>query len=164
MPFLNTHRGELPVMDTVFDTEEYNICLRIRHLDLLITRARRRELRALGVTPPQMGILHFAQQFEGPCTVLDLRRKMLRSNSSLMALLKRMEVKGLLRREADVRNHRFTRIILTEKGRRVYRRAMGLSVFNTIVAALPELDRRRLRDYIEVLITSTEKISGSPRT
>ena len=150
----------MPV-NNVFETPEYNLCLRIRHLDLLISRARRRELEALGVTPPQIGILHFVQQSDGPCTVLDLRNKMLHSNSALMNLLKRMEAKGLVRREKDPGNRRYTRITLTKKGHEVYRRAVDISVFNKVAAALPEADRERLRVYIETLISAAETIDAA---
>lgn len=148
--------------NSVFETPEYTLCLRIRHFDLLISRARRRELEALGVTPPQIGILHFVQQSDGPCTVLDLRRRMLHSNSALMNLLKRMEAKGLVRREKDPGNLRYTRIILTDRGRQVYHRAVDFSVFNTVVSALPEPDRERLREYIETLISAAETIDERP--
>jgi hypothetical protein len=39
---------------------------------------------------------------------------------------------------------------------------VDFSVFNTVVAALPEPNRERLRDYIEVLIGAAERITSAP--
>jgi DNA-binding MarR family transcriptional regulator len=75
-----------------------------------------------------------------------------------MALFKRMEIKGLLQREADPGNRRSTRVRLTGKGREVYRKAAHPSVFDAVVGTLSEQDRHRLKDNIEILIASAEQI------
>jgi DNA-binding MarR family transcriptional regulator len=142
---------------TVFETEEYQICLRIRHLDLRITKARRIELEHLDITPPQIGILHFIQKFTSPCTVLELRRYMIHSNSSIMALLNRMEKKGLLRRQPDTKNKRYTRIVLTEQGKALYQKAMSLNTFKEIVSCLPLKDQDKLKEYVELMIDAAER-------
>jgi DNA-binding MarR family transcriptional regulator len=149
--------------DTVFETEEYRIALLLRHVDLSITKARRNELEYLNVTPPQMGILHFAQEDDTPCTVLKLRQTMLHSNSSLVAVLNRMEKKGLIERQPDPRSKKFTRIVVTEKGQNTYRKAMNLSAFNTIISSLPVKDRQVLKEYLNVLQKAADELVKSQR-
>lgn len=137
--------------ETVYESEEYKIAMLIRHVDLSITKARRNEMEFLGVTPPQMGILHFAMKFQPKCTVLTLRQHMLRSNNSLVAILNRMEKKELIERKPDPRNKKFTRITVTAKGEALYRQAMNLSSFSTIISSLPQQDREKLKEYLYVL-------------
>lgn len=144
--------------NTVFETEEYKIAVLLRHVDLLITKVRRNELEYLGVTPPQMGVLHFAQEDSKPCTVLKLRQTMLHSNSSLVAVLNRMEKKGLVQRRPDKRSKKFTRIIVTKKGQEIYEKAMNLSAFNTIISSLSPEDMYRFKQYLNVLKQATDKL------
>ncbi len=143
---------------TFFESKEHNIAVMLRHIVLLMTKARRNELAHLGVTPQQIGVLYFAQRFQAPCTVIQLRDLMRRSNSSLVAIINRMERKGLLKRQADSKSKKYTRIFLTEKGKDVYERAVNLSAFTTIVASLPEEDRQRLKSYLATLNDAAQKI------
>lgn len=143
---------------TYFESEEHEIVVMLRHVDLAITNARRNELAHLGITPPQIGILYFTQKYQTPCTVLKLRQLMRRSNSSLVAILNRMEQKGLIKREKDSGSKKYTRILLTEKGGDVYERAVNLSAFNTIVSSLPEEDRKRLKSYLDTLNEAAERL------
>lgn len=143
-----------------FESEEHEIVVLLRHLDLSYTKARRNELEPLGITPPQIGILHFVQKFQTPCTLIQLRKLMRHSNSALVALLNRMERKGLLKRQPDPASKKYTRISLTEKGRDVYKRAMSLDSFITIVSGLPEEDQQRFKSYLTTLIEETKKFLG----
>lgn len=144
--------------NTVFETEEYKVALLLRHVDLLITKARRNELEYLEVTPPQMGILHFVQEDGKPCTVLKLRQTMLHSNSSLVAVLNRMEKKGLIQRKSDPRSKKFTRIVVTDKGKEIYKKAMNLSAFNTIISSLSLEDMQCFKQYLNVLKQAADKL------
>jgi DNA-binding MarR family transcriptional regulator len=82
------------------------------------------------------------------------------SNSALVALINRMERKGLLKRQPDHASKRYTRICLTEKGRDIYKRAMGLNSFVTIVSSLPEDDQQRLKSYLVTLTEAAQKFLG----
>lgn len=144
--------------ETVFETQEYKIAVLLRHVDLTITKARRIELEPLGITPPQMGILHFAQDDGIPCTVLKLRRTMLHSNSSLVNVLNRMEKKGLIERQPDPRSRKFTRIVVTEKGQEIYQKAMNLSAFHTIISSLSAEDKQCFQQHLNVLKQAADKL------
>jgi MarR family transcriptional regulator for hemolysin len=145
---------------TLWESVEHEIVVLLRHLDLAYTKARRNELEPLGITPPQIGILHFVQKSREPCTVIQLRKLMRHSNSALVALLNRMERKGLLKRQPDTASKKYTRIYLTEKGRDIYKRAMRLDSFVTIISSLPEDDQQRLKSYLATLTEATQKFLG----
>ena len=65
----------------VLVTEEHEIAVLIRRIDLLLSKTRRNELEHLGITPAQAGVLHFTQMFEKPCTIVQLRKSMGRSTA-----------------------------------------------------------------------------------
>jgi DNA-binding MarR family transcriptional regulator len=145
---------------SAFESEEHEIVVLLRHLDLSYAKVRRNELEPLGVTPPQIGVLHFMQKFQEPCTIIQLRKLMRHSNSALVALLNRMERKGLIKRKPDTASKKYTRVSLTEKGRAVYKRAMSLDSYITIVSSLPEEDQQRLKSYLTTLIEAAKKFLG----
>jgi DNA-binding MarR family transcriptional regulator len=143
-----------------WESVEHEIVVLLRHLDLAYTKARRNELEPFDITPPQIGVLHFVQKFREPCTIIQLRKLMRHSNSALVALINRMERKGLLKRQPDHASKRYTRIYLTEKGRDIYKRAMSLNSFVTIVSSLPKDDQQRLKSYLVTLTEAAQKFLG----
>jgi DNA-binding MarR family transcriptional regulator len=142
----------------VLETEEHEIAVLIRRIDLLLSKARRNELVHLDITPAQAGVLHFVQMFEKPCTIIQLRQSMGRSNSSIVGIINRMERKGLIKRQVDFRNKKYTRILLTSKGKTLYEKAVKLSAFVAIISSLPKEDRQRLKLYLKALSETARKV------
>jgi DNA-binding MarR family transcriptional regulator len=142
----------------VLETEEHQIAVLIRRIDLLLSKARRNELAHLGITPAQSGVLHFAQTFKTPCTILQLRQSMGRSNSSMVGIINRMERGGLIKRQADSQNKKYTRVLLTSKGKALYEKAVNLSAFVTIISGLPKEDKRKLKLYLDTLSEAARKV------
>jgi DNA-binding MarR family transcriptional regulator len=144
----------------VLVTEEHEIAVLIRRIDLLLSKTRRNELEHLSITPAQAGVLHFIQMFEKPCTIIQLRRSMGRSNSSMVGLINRMERKGLIKRQADSQSKKYTRVLLTERGKALYEEAVSLNAFTTIISSLPQEDRQRLKLYLNALTEEARKVLG----
>jgi DNA-binding MarR family transcriptional regulator len=142
---------------TFYESEDHEIAVRLRHINLLMTKARRHELANLGITPQQVGVMRFIQKFQTPCTIIQLREAMQRSNSSLVAVINRLERKGLVERRADSKSKKYTRVLATETGRKLYKKAVELNVFKNIITSLPREDRRRLKSYIETMVDAAEK-------
>ena len=138
-----------------FESEEHEIAVRLMHINLLLTRARRNELAHLSVTPQQIGVMRFLQKIQ-PCTVTQLRKAMGRSNSSLVAVLNRLETRGLIKRQADSRNRKTTLLSVTDRGKKLYENAVELGAFSSIIRTLPGEDLQRLKSYIEAMITAAE--------
>lgn len=142
---------------TFYESEEHEIAVRLRHINLLMTKVRRNELTHLGTTPQQIGVMRFMQKFQTPCTIIQLREAMQRSNSSLVAIINRLERKGLIERHPDSKNKNYTRVLVTEKGKELYRRAVDLNAFKIIVSSLHGEDIKKLKSYIETMISTAEK-------
>jgi DNA-binding MarR family transcriptional regulator len=140
------------------ETEEHEIAVMIRRIDLLISKARRNELEHLDITPAQAGVLHFTQMFKEPCTIIQLRRSMGRSNSSMVGIINRMENQGLIKRQVDSQSKKYTRVLLTEKGKALYEEAVSLNGFLTIISSLPKEDRQRLKLYLNALVEAARKV------
>jgi len=143
---------------TNFESVEHKIAVLIRRVDLLISKARRNELVHLGITPAQAGVLHFTQMLKAPCTIIQLRQLMGRSNSSMVGIINRMERDGLIKRQVDRQNKKYTRIFLTSKGKTLYEKAVKLSTFITIISNLPEEDKRKLKLYLSTLSKAARKV------
>ncbi len=140
-----------------YESEEHEIAVKLRHINLLMTKARRNELVHLWITPQQVGVMRFMQKIQEPCTVIQLREAMQRSNSSLVAILNRLEKKGWIERQADSKSKKYTRVSVTEKGKKIYKRAVGLNAFRAVITSLPQEDIKKLKSYIEILISAAEK-------
>jgi len=143
---------------TAFETEEHKIAVMLRGVSLLMSRARQNELAHLGITPAHAGVLHFAQKFETPCTMQQLRQSMGRSNSAMVGIINRMERDGLIKRQVDHQNKKYTRILLTSKGEALYEKAVNLSVFTTIISSLPREARQKLILYLNTLDKTAREV------
>ncbi len=80
-----------------------------------------------------------------------------RSNSSLVNILKRMEKNGLVRRQSDLHNKKFTRVVITEKGQAIYMKALHLSAFDAVISCLPRKDQQMLKKYLDILFKAAEE-------
>lgn len=99
-----------------FSTDPLDKCMyiteRIRHarLDELM-------LSVAGLSSGQPPVLFELCRNDG-CTQRKLSQQMFIRPSSLTPILQRMEQTGLVRREADARDQRITRVFLTDAGRK----------------------------------------------
>lgn len=82
----------------------------------------------------------------------------------MVGIINRMERKGLIKRQVDSESKKYTRIILTEKGKNLYNQAVSLTAFAAIVSSLPKEDRQRLRSYLETLSTAAQNVLGKNET
>jgi DNA-binding MarR family transcriptional regulator len=143
---------------TYFESEEHEIAVILRHSVLLMTNIRRYELAHFDITPQQIGVMRFMQKFPTACTIIQLRKTMRRSNSSLVAIINRLERKGLVQRQTDSKSKKYTRVFVTEKGKELFKKAMELSAFTIIISSLPVEDRHRLKSYVNTINRTAEKI------
>jgi DNA-binding MarR family transcriptional regulator len=145
---------------TVFESEEYEIAMLVRRVSLMMHRARQNELMHLGLTPVQVGVLHFAQNLEEPCTIKQLLKFLYRRNSSMVGIINRMERDGLVQRQVDNRSKKHTQILITKKGAALYRKAINISAFTTIIDSLPKEDMSRMKQYLSTLNNAAEELLG----
>jgi hypothetical protein len=53
---------------------------------------------------------------------------------------------------------KYTRVLLTERGKALYEEAVSLNVFITIISSLPKEDRQRLKLYLTALTEAARKV------
>lgn len=104
---------------------ENQICHSLYSTANALVRAYRPLLEPLGLTYPQYLVMMSLWERDG-VSVTALGEHTRLDKATLTSLLKRMEQKGLLTREAAPDDERKKRICLTSKGRKLVRRAEGV--------------------------------------
>jgi DNA-binding MarR family transcriptional regulator len=82
-------------------------------------------LDALGVTTAQLGALYYVAKHDG-CSPSDLANVLDMNKSAVTALVRRLERSGVLRREPNEKDARGSRLFLTEKGKTVRDKSLGV--------------------------------------
>jgi DNA-binding MarR family transcriptional regulator len=107
-------------------------------------------LQPLGLTYPQYLVLSALNAADGQ-TVGQLGAGLRLESNTLTPLLKRMEGSGWLRRSRDSRDERQVRLFLTEDGRALAARAVGVPQAFAEKTGLPQTDLADLRDILAAL-------------
>jgi DNA-binding MarR family transcriptional regulator len=117
-------------------------------------RLRDREIRALGITSIQGGVLWVLRTLEKegiPATPAEISRRIFRRPPTTLALLNRMVKLGLITTE-NVEGRRQVLVKLTDKGRDTYRAfAAKREVIPRLIASLSPEDRLQLRSSLAKL-------------
>ena len=122
-----------------------------RRLPLLLRRAWyglnqafRRRIAHLGVTPDQFTVMRTLLERAG-MTQRELAQAMTSDPNTVAALVERMEILGLLRRQPHEKDRRAHRLSLTVPGRRKYRqaRAVAVAMQQEVLSVLPATLRER---------------------
>lgn len=110
-------------MPTVAD-DDYARLLRFRTGIRRFLRWSEAQARTAGVTPAQHQLLLAVRGLAGgsPPTVGELSDALLLRHHSTVGLVDRAEAAGLVRREADARDHRVVRVATTPAGDEILRR------------------------------------------
>ena len=85
------------------------------------------------------------------------------SRPTVTVMLQKMEKAGLIQREVDAEDQRFTRIYVTEAGRALNEglQSVHAGVINTTIGALPEKDRRELGRILGEMVERANESSKS---
>lgn len=126
-----------------------------------IARARERELREIGVSMVQAGLLFVVNEIDGPATPAEISRRLLREPHTVNVLLKQMERKGLVNRTKDLERKNWVRVELTEKGKETYDKARDKKeAICEVMACLSDEERSCLREFLHRLRGEGLKILG----
>ena len=107
---------------------------------------------AAGLTESQFGALE-ALYHVGPLCQKDLARKILRTGGNLTLVLDNLEKRGLVRRERDLDDRRFTTVHLTEEGRQLIATIFPAHAENVVrhFAVLSESEQELLAELCKKL-------------
>lgn len=112
-------------------------------------RLRDREIRALGITSMQGGVLWVLRTLEkegAPATPAEISRRIFRQPPTTLALLNRMAKLGLITCTENLEGRRQVLVVLTDKGRDTYRAfASKREVIPRVIGALSVEERLQLK-------------------
>lgn len=101
------------------------LCFALHSTSLLMTKVYKPLLQALGLTYPQY-LAMMVLWVEDGLTVGEISHRLLTDPGSLTPLLKRLEAEGLLSRSRKREDERVVVVELTEAGRALQEKAMGI--------------------------------------
>ena len=116
-----------------------------------ILKMRETEMAPLGITGVQSRVLFVLQSVDDPITPADLSQWLFRESQSVSALLTRMEKQGLIKKARDLERKNRIRIVITEKGRQVYKQAIQRRSIQQIISSLSEEECNQLKSYLLTL-------------
>jgi len=118
--------------------------------------------QSFGLTDAQFNILNLIGGSAGPMDQYDLTERLLVGKSSVSIVLNRMVKAGLIRREDHPRDRRRVVLILTRKGRDLWRRVAPSyeQGVREIFGALPRKRRESLLADLETLYAAVKRSDG----
>jgi DNA-binding MarR family transcriptional regulator len=127
------------------------LCFAIYAAGHAFTRFYKPRLEALGLTYPQYLVFLVLWQEDG-LTVKALGEKLFLDSGTITPMVKRLEVRGLLRRERDTADERQVHVFLTEEGRSMRERALAIPLAVSDALSGGEKDAiDRLRQGLQLL-------------
>src|SRR5512136_3008616 len=88
----------------------------------ILRRAWEMELAQIGLTVPQTLVLTMVANSAEPMTPMKLSKLLHREPHTISALLSRMELQGLVKKERNLQRGNWVRVTLTKKGKQAYDR------------------------------------------
>ncbi len=109
---------------------------------------------SLNLTPPQMFMLH-AIQMDDSCTITQLADKMEVKPSAITVMLDRLENRGYVTRERDVKDRRVVFVRMTDSGRVVLNQVRAIYM-GMVEACIVQFDEEEFM----TLLNSFEKLAN----
>ena len=116
-----------------------------------IRRSRESELLKHGVSWIQSSVLYAVNSSEVPPTPADISRSLFRKAHTVSGLLDRMEKQGLITKARDEKKKNRVRILLTDKGEELDRKARESIVIHEVMSCLSKRSQDSLRASLEKL-------------
>ena len=146
--------GESQEPADISPDEELEFWALLNQLRDTMIRLRDREIRSLGITSIQGGVLWVLRALEKdgvPATPAEISRRVFRQPPTTLALLDRMVKLGLITTE-NIEGRRQVLVALTDKGRDTYRAfATKREVIPRLIGSLPPEERLQLRSSLAKL-------------
>ncbi|WP_426130476.1 MarR family winged helix-turn-helix transcriptional regulator [Pseudomonas sp. DWP1b1] len=133
------------------------LCFALHSTSLLMTKVYKPLLQALGLTYPQYLAMMVLWEEDG-LTVGEISSRLLTDPGSLTPLLKRLEVEGLLSRTRSREDERVVVVELTDAGRALQDKAMGIP---QCILGASGLELEQLRKLQGDLIALRTHLQGS---
>jgi DNA-binding MarR family transcriptional regulator len=152
MPF-SVNRSHLAEWEEVLAPQ--SLGYRIKLLSMLLSRTFQERLEPYGLTPFHWVVLCCLWQEDGLATS-SIGERLQQVGGTLTGVLDRMEERGLVRRERDMRDRRIWRIWLTQAGKELEQvlPPIALEIREQAMAGIAEADRELLSRLIDQAIAN----------
>ncbi|GHA16606.1 hypothetical protein GCM10007989_09580 [Devosia pacifica] len=134
------------------------LCFAIYAAGHAFNRFYKPRLDALGLTYPQYLVLLVLWEQDG-LSIKMLGERLILDSGTITPLVKRMETRGLMRRERDHEDERVVRVYLTEEGRALRQRALSIPLE---VAGATDFDLDAIDQLRMALEQLREKLDAGP--
>lgn len=147
----------LPVDDPFY--ELYGLLLSTTEL---VLKARNNELKDLNIENARAGVLITIVTLGDRATPVAIGRELFRTSHSILELLSRAEKDGLVEKKRYRARKNGVRVVLTPKGKKLYRRCLESTVLPRIMFTLPKKERADLKSLLQILYAEALKASEIP--
>jgi DNA-binding MarR family transcriptional regulator len=127
----------------------YRLFHLLRQTTDAVDKLRENELKKHNITPEQAGALICIRSLGDKATPAELSRWLFRERNSMTVLLNRMHKQGLISKRRNVKRKNLIKLSLTKKGHQVYKHAIELKTFKSIIDVMPEKKREQLWALLE---------------
>jgi DNA-binding MarR family transcriptional regulator len=131
--------------------EEYKLFWLVVQAERAVGKFRSKELLEYGLSREEAAVLFVAQAAGRKATPAEISRWTLRKAHSISALLIRMEMKGLIRKNKDLEKKNQVRVVLTKKGREAYAKSSKRSSVYKMLDSFSKTERGQFIKYLKKL-------------
>ncbi len=141
------------VEEKIFEKEDenYALWLLLIQTNKAMHLARQQELKRIGITVAEAGVLYYAERLGKRATPAEISRRLSKVSHGISTLIKRMERQGLVKKLKDLDRKNLVRVELTEKGRQVHQHAVKREAIRYIMSSLSIDDFKKLTLFLENL-------------
>lgn len=127
---------------------DYRLLRLVQRASDALLRVRKAELGRYRLSPIEAFALFNIDNLGNDMTPAELSRRMRRQHNTVMALLRRMENKGLVTRTRDTDRANTWRVSLTSMGETACRQAMCLDSVHEVMSNFSETEKQQLETYL----------------
>lgn len=143
-------------MTSILDDDAYQIYMAVRAVTQVLRTQDTGRWKALGLTTQQLDVLLILVDLGG-AAIRDITWRMGLSHSTVSGIVDRLELRGLVERWPDPKDHRSMQVDLTRRARKLLSENVLLPVYAPIVTALAGASREQ-RDTIVAGVTTLGKL------
>jgi len=114
-------------------------------------KARKRELKPIGISAPEAGVLFVLHMIGNATTPTEISRWLFRESHSVSTLINRMVKEGLVTKANDLERRNLVRVRMTEKGKQAHDRAAKRTSIHRILSSLSEQEYQQLESCLTKL-------------
>lgn len=139
-------------MASIEDTDKYyKLWLLLIQVKDAIHRARQKELRQVGITANEAGVLFYVQALGARANPAEIARCLFKRPHAISMLASKLAKEGLVNKVNDLDRKNLVRVELTVKGKQAFDHASKRAVIHRILSSLSEKERGQLSSHLEKL-------------